>query len=210
MNKRALNRIIALLFLFGLFFTAVVEGTVRSARAERSGRSPGEAFSMPARKAAAQGGERESGGGAPEGGASAAPGTVGPGTGYLAEEDLSRSVYEEFLDKFQATETALEKLKEKNREDRTGLARKNEASAELRYWETQLNSLYQTIMEKLSDEEAAIFAVNQQEWRKRRDTGAARSAAGSPKESSEYIFSQANETRERAYALLSQYRDKLE
>ena len=89
---------------------------------------------------------------------------------------------------------------------------RSEAASELRYWETQMNALYQTLMEILPDEKAAVLSRDQQDWQKEREEKAAR-AAQSPADQSggtEYTLSQAESTRARSYELLEKYRSELE
>lgn len=203
-----------LLFSLGLLLTLLTDGVVYRARARRiepaasgaaaaaeaSGGGPGDSES--AAEAGAKGGSLVSGK------VESSAGVVGP----TAHTEEGGSRYDEFLKKFQDTENTLLEISRRNSRGRTGAEQKQEASAQLRYWETQLNALYQTIMSYLTDEEAAVLAREQQDWRRAREekaAGVAKNSAGSPKESTEYMLSQAESTKERAYALLERYRDKL-
>jgi Trk K+ transport system NAD-binding subunit len=104
------------------------------------------------------------------------------------------------------------RIRAAEKKNQSDVERQNSASSQLRYWETQMNSVYQTIMSVLSTEEAAVLARDQQDWKKQREQNAAEAArnlAGSRQESTEYTLSQAEATRERAYELLERYRDRL-
>ena len=53
---------------------------------------------------------------------------------------------------------------------------KTSAETELKLWEGELNSIYNALMEMLSQEDAAKLASEQQEWLKNRDARAAESS----------------------------------
>lgn len=120
--------------------------------------------------------------------------------------------YEEFRKKFRETEETLERLQSGRPGDERSVTRKNQAVSELRYWETQLNSLYSCIMAVLPRDEAEALAREQQEWRRRRDEKAsalARGSAGGPEQGAEYTRVQAKATKARAYELLERYKDRM-
>ena len=120
--------------------------------------------------------------------------------------------YEEFRRKFRETEETIARMRAAENKNQSDVERQNSASSQLRYWETQMNSVYQTIMSVLSTEEAAVLSRDQQDWKKQREKDAAeaaRNSAGSRQESTEYTLSQAEATRQRAYELLERYRDRL-
>ena len=120
--------------------------------------------------------------------------------------------YEEFRRKFRETEETLERLQSGRPGDERSVTRKNQAVSELRYWETQLNSLYSCIMAALPQNEAETLAREQQDWRRKRDekaSAAARESAGNPEQSAEYTRMQAKATKDRAYELLERYRDRI-
>lgn len=211
-EKIDLNRLLAGVLLCGILLSLITDGLIGAARNRRAlVESAGTQY----KRDGDSGGLAQFSGGtydalpvaqdADAGGEIAAPGADYPSAAV--------SRYDEFLKKFQDTEMALSTLRQTETGDRTGVERKNTASAQLRYWETQLNSLYQAVMGVLSDEEAAVLARDQQDWRRLREETAAaavRDAAGSSKESTEYTLSQAESTRKRAYELLERYRDQLQ
>ncbi len=221
-----LNRLLAEVLLCGILLTLMTDGLIGAARQRRSlakgqptsGRETAEAgeitrtqydsnrdSAVPAQLSEEMHGALPAAQGAAGNGEISGSGAAHP-SGAISR-------YDEFLKKFHDTETALSSLRQTGTGDRTGVERRNTASAQLRYWETQLNSLYQAVMGVLPDEEAAVLARDQQDWRKLREETAAaavRDAAGSPKESTEYTLSQVESTRKRAYELLERYRDRLE
>ena len=208
------KHILLLLFALGLLLTILTDGVVHSARARRT--EPDGAGTVASAEASGGGfgdGEKAAVSGAKaDGFVSGEIGSPAVVEGPTAHTEEGGSRYDEFLKKFQDTENTLLEISRRNSRGRTGAEQKQEASAQLRYWETQLNALYQTIMGYLTDEEAAVLAREQQDWRRAREekaAGAAKNSAGSPKESTEYMLSQAESTKERAYALLERYRDKL-
>ncbi len=120
--------------------------------------------------------------------------------------------YEEFRRKFQETEVTLDRLQSVRPGEERYATRKNQAVSELRYWETQLNSLYSCIMAALPQKEAETLAREQQDWRRKRDekaSAAARESAGNPEQSAEYTRMQAKATKDRAYELREKYKDRI-
>ena len=100
---------------------------------------------------------------------SAAETKVEPAAGPSANtRKRSSGKYEEFRRKFRDTEETLERLKSGRPGDERYVTRKNQAVSELRYWETQLNSLYSCIMSALPQNEAETLAREQQDWRRKR------------------------------------------
>ena len=110
--------------------------------------------------------------------------------------------YRDFREKFEETDKTIAILREKAKRDSRTDSEERFATAEFRYWETQLNALCQVLPAVLSEQEAAAFTKDQQEWRRKRDL---------PGESGKVLSAQeqAENTRARAYALLEQYKDKL-
>ena len=88
----------------------------------------------------------------------------------------SSGKYEEFRRKFRETEETLDRLQSGRPGDERYVTRKNQAVSELRYWETQLNSLYSCIMAALPQNEAETLAREQQDWRRKRDEKASAAA----------------------------------
>ena len=114
--------------------------------------------------------------------------------------------------KFRETEETLDRLQSGRPGDERSVTRKNQAVSELRYWETQLNSLYSCIMAARPQNEAETLAREQQDWRRKRDekaSAAARESAGNPEQSAEYTRIQAEATKDRAYELRERYKDRI-
>lgn len=81
-------------------------------------------------------------------------------------------------------------------------------SSELKDWERKLDIIYDEILRSVDEQQAEALAKQQQEWRLQRDllaTEAASKESGS-KASLEYVKSQVESTRLRAYGLLEEYR----
>ncbi|MBQ7536423.1 MAG: DUF1311 domain-containing protein [Stomatobaculum sp.] len=190
MINRKLNQIILALLVIGALVTFWTGQTVRSLRDQRT---------------ASEKSLEESD--------TAAETKVEPAAGPSANiKKHSSGKYEEFRKKFLETETTLERLESRRPGDERSVTRKNQAVSELRYWETQLNSLYSCIMTAVPREEAEALAKEQQEWRRQRDekaSAAAKGSAGNQEQSAEYTRLQAKATRERAYELLMRYKDDL-
>ena len=189
MINRKLNQIILALLIIGALVTFWTGEAVRNLREQRA----------PAEIA------REE---------SAVPETkVEPAAGpSINVRKRSSGRYEEFRKKFRETEETLERLQSGRPGDERSVTRKNQAVSELRYWETQLNSLYSCIMAVLPRDEAEALAREQQEWRRRRDEKAsaqARGSAGGPEQGAEYTRVQAKATKARAYELLERYKDRM-
>ena len=216
MNKQRVHRCIVSLLALGVLLTLAVDSRVDAARRARGKASAQEASHRIGENNVLQPDgqvSQEAGAENREEAPREMRGLVGPGKPGSGEKNTARTTYEEFLKKFEATEQALRELKAQSRQDHTGVSMRNESAAELRYWETQLNVLYQSIMEQLTEEEAAVFAVSQQDWRKQRDANAAKAALDSPgnsKDNTAYRSDQAESTRKRAYELLKKYKDCLE
>ena len=222
MRRNKLNRLILLMLAAGILMTAVVNGAVGNARRRRAAAEETEIAAnvepSPAETApsdAVQYGpgylpaKADDAAEDAESSAGDAQGIVGPGGNYGPQ---SPGTYEEFLRKFGETEETIARIRAAEKKNQSDVERQNSASSQLRYWETQMNSVYQTIMSVLSTEEAAVLARDQQDWKKQREQNAAeaaRNSAGRRQESTEYTLSQAEATRERAYELLERYRDRL-
>ena len=224
MRRTKLNRLIILMLAAGILLTLAVNGAVAGARKRRAGEQPpGTEETAEAVSGMENGGtegenygpgfqirETEKAGDPPATASSEeVQATIGPGGAHGAQSPGS---YEDFLKKFGETEETIARIRASESKNQSDVERQNSASSQLRYWETQMNSVYQTIMSLLSTEEAAVLARDQQDWKKQREQDAAeaaRNSAGSRQESTEYTLSQAEATRQRAYELLERYRDRL-
>ncbi len=188
MLNRRLNRLILLMVFCGLILTALINGSVNTARTARKEKLQ-EMQAAEAHEETAY--------------------VLSPEGPTASHQRINSGKYEEFLAKFQDTERTLNRMESgRERDGRTS----SQAVSELRYWETQLNLLYSTIMAALPEEEAVSLAREQQEWRKERERTAAEAAKNESVvqgQSREYTLSQARSTRDRAYELLEQYKDWL-
>ena len=122
-------------------------------------------------------------------------------TGTLADTGVTGRSYRDFREKFEDTDRTIAILREKAKKDSRADSETRFATSELRYWETQLNALCQVLPAVLSEQEAAAFTKDQQEWRRKRDVPAESGAVLSVRE-------QAENTRARAYQLREQYKDR--
>ncbi len=85
---------------------------------------------------------------------------------------------------------------------------KNIAGNELKLWDSELSTIYNTILKHLDEEQTQQLVVTERQWMKDRDAAAveaAKSSAGGSLESVEYTSSQAESTRARAYELAIRY-----
>ncbi len=85
---------------------------------------------------------------------------------------------------------------------------KSAASSELKLWDSELNTIYNEILERLDKEGSEILVEEQRGWLKERDSlamEAAKNSAGGSRESVEYTVSLAGSTRQRAYDLVEIY-----
>lgn len=222
MRRNKLNRVVFLMLAAGILLTFAVNGAVAGARKRRAGEQHGPAEIAEASAGAGNGAseaenygpgyqipETEEAADSPAPSSGEVQATIGPGGAYGTQSPGS---YEDFQRKFRETEDTIARIRASENKNQSEVERQNAASSQLRYWETQMNSVYQTIMSVISTEEAAVLSRDQQDWKKQREKDAAeaaRNSAGSRQESTEYTLSQAEATRQRAYELLERYRDRL-
>lgn len=86
------------------------------------------------------------------------------------------------------------------------------ADKELKLWDTEQNTIYDTIAQSLSEEERKTLEQSQQTWMKSRDAKAEEAAkkfSGGSLEGLEYTASLADSTRTRAYDLVKEYSEVL-
>lgn len=87
---------------------------------------------------------------------------------------------------------------------------KTSAETELKMWENELNTIYNALLEMLSQEDAAQLASEQQDWLKNRDARAAESSgkgSGGSVDSIGYAATLVSLTRDRAYELTGRYEE---
>ena len=86
-------------------------------------------------------------------------------------------------------------------------------SNELRMWESELNLIYTSILDVLTEEEAQKLKDDEKTWLRTREKTSQEAAAqysGGTMETVEYTASMSTLTRERAYALLDTYGEELD
>ncbi len=106
---------------------------------------------------------------------------------------------------------------QKNKESQTGAdmngSVKSAASSELKLWDSELNDIYNAILDRLDQEESEELVKEERAWMKERDSQAmeaAKKSAGGSSESIEYTISLMESTRQRAYELAQRYAHVLE
>jgi uncharacterized protein YecT (DUF1311 family) len=105
----------------------------------------------------------------------------------------------------------IKKIREESGDSNT-YSMKALADKELKLWNMEQNTIYDTIAQALSDEERESLESSQQNWVKTRDSkavDAAKKFSGGRLEGLEYTASLAESTRERAYELVKEYSDVL-
>ena len=118
---------------------------------------------------------------------------------------------EAYRQRLQELDSQVETMRLQDKEGTT-YSMQNVAAAELKLWDTELNTVYKAIMEKLSKEEAEQLILEEREWLNQRDIKAAEAAkkySGGTMESLEYTATLASVTRERVYELVETYGDLL-
>ena len=82
------------------------------------------------------------------------------------------------------------------------------AASQLKLWESEMNNIYNSLLEELPDAQASGLAEEQQKWLKERDIKAAGGDGGSSAlKGMEYTNALVELTRERAYQLADRYEE---
>jgi uncharacterized protein YecT (DUF1311 family) len=200
MNNKKLNFFILLLICICCMITALTRFCVNSGRD---------------RMRAAQSAVQTSSVSVSQGKEPPPPPEIGPGIAAglaSSESSVVSGSYDDFLSRFKKADAAIEKEKSTGTGQETITEKLNRESSKFKYWDTQLNSLYDAILQKLSSEGAAALAKEEQEWQKTRDGHAAAEAsksAGTADENLIYLQKKNEETRQRAYSLLERYKNSL-
>ena len=87
------------------------------------------------------------------------------------------------------------------------------ADYEYKLWDSELNRIYQALIQAMSQEEAETLKAEERSWLRTRDQAAYQAASkykGGTMERLEYAASLAISTRTRAYELLEEYGSKLD
>lgn len=158
--------------------------------------------------------------------ASDAAGSAGAGEGAAVSETASEkdmpistltgartreykaSLIVDYCKRLEDLDTQILKMREEET-DSNVYSIKTSAETELKLWEGELNSIYNALMEMLSQEDAAKLASEQQEWLKNRDARAAESSGrnSGSMEGISYAAALVSLTRDRAYELAGRYEE---
>ncbi|MCI9148167.1 MAG: DUF1311 domain-containing protein [Hungatella sp.] len=129
------------------------------------------------------------------------------GAGAMAE---SESYY---VKRLQDLDSQIEKTRETQAGTNVNNSLKSAVSNELKLWDSELNNIYNAILDNLGQEESEELVKEERAWLKERDSQAmeaARKSAGGSSESIEYTVSLVESTRQRAYELARRYAQVLE
>ena len=132
---------------------------------------------------------------------------ISPLTGSRTRE-YKVSLIVDYRKRLEDLDTQILKMREEET-DSNVYSIKTSAETELKLWEGELNSIYNALMEMLSQEDAAKLASEQQEWLKNRDARAAESSGrnSGSMEGISYAATLASLTRDRAYELAGRYEE---
>uniref|UniRef100_UPI001A9BA39A lysozyme inhibitor LprI family protein n=1 Tax=Enterocloster asparagiformis TaxID=333367 RepID=UPI001A9BA39A len=103
----------------------------------------------------------------------------------------------------------IQKLREEDK-DSSAYSLKASAESELKLWEGEMNTVYNALLDKLNEEDAASLAAEQQEWMKSREARAVENNAKNNAGSLEGVgvtTSLTALTRDRAYELVERYEE---
>ena len=106
----------------------------------------------------------------------------------------------------------IQKLREEDK-DSSAYSLKASAESELKLWEGEMNTVYNALLDKLNEEDAATLAAEQQEWMKSREARAVENNAKNNAGSLEGVgvtTSLTALTRDRAYELVERYEELIQ
>ena len=106
----------------------------------------------------------------------------------------------------------IQKLREEDK-DSSAYSLKASAESELKLWEGEMNTVYNALLDKLNEEDAASLAAEQQEWMKSREARAVENNAKNNAGSLEGVgvtTSLTALTRDRAYELVDRYEELIQ
>ncbi len=138
---------------------------------------------------------------------------VGSVNDTLADDDTKMSgkesnyTLEELKERLDDIDATIKKMENSTAANTTDGMR-DAAAYKYRLWDTELNQIYQSIMNVLSDKDADELQVRERRWIHKRDEAAKNASKkykGGSMESVEYTSSLAQSTKERAYELLELY-----
>lgn len=122
----------------------------------------------------------------------------------LMEGDNGKASYRARLDEL---DLQIQKIRSSETEAAT-YSMKTAAENELKLWDSELNNIYNDLLNYLDEEQTKELVSAEREWMKERDAKAveaAKNSAGGTLEGLEYTASLAESTRQRAYALADMY-----
>lgn len=127
---------------------------------------------------------------------------------YQLQEEYAAAEYKTRLNELDAQ---IMRIREEETDSNT-YSMKTTAENELKLWDSELNTVYTKILEKVSEEEAALLIQEERNWMKERDALAVMAAKKSNggAEGIEYTASLAASTRQRTYDLVDMYQNILE
>lgn len=127
---------------------------------------------------------------------------------YQLQEEYAAAEYKTRLNELDAQ---IMRIREEETDSNT-YSMKSTAENELKLWDSELNTVYTKILEKVSEEEAALLIQEERNWMKERDALAVMAAKKSNggAEGIEYTASLAASTRQRTYDLVDMYQNILE
>lgn len=131
-------------------------------------------------------------------------------------EDSGKKEAAEFVSPYKKRLLDLDSQIQKNRESQTvsgtNSSAKTAAAGELKLWDSELNTIYNDILERLDKERSERLVEEQRAWLRTRDSlamEAAKNSQGGSSESVEYTVSLTESTRQRAYELIEIYEEEL-
>lgn len=135
---------------------------------------------------------------------------ISPLTGSQAASEKKASstlTRADYAKKLADLDAQIQKMKDSEVEPNTD-SYKNMADYEYRSWDSELNAIYQELLNCMPEDDAQALRLEEREWMKERDLTARKVISkynGGTIESLEYTASLADSTRTRAYALLEEY-----
>lgn len=112
------------------------------------------------------------------------------------------SRYTEFVERFEDVDLALENLRDSSTDN------SNISDTGIRYWELQIDTLYNYLLNVLEGEEARALVQAQEEWKQSIDAQVNRKLSAN--QNMEYVQVLSVVYRDRAYELLDTYKEVLD
>ncbi|MCC8027457.1 MAG: DUF1311 domain-containing protein [Clostridium sp.] len=134
---------------------------------------------------------------------------ISPLTGARVREEKAALV-SDYRQRLEDLDNQIQKMREEDAAESASnvYSIKTSAETELKLWEGEMGTIYNGLLELLSQEDAAALAAEQQEWLKNRDLKAAEGTVrNSSVESLGYAATLVSLTRDRAYELAGRYEE---